>query len=186
MTTHEKLDAVLEVLNEGHKEKYNIIKTTTEIDGKTIPTYVVAEGDPHMMQHFIIHKKIMRDEINIGEVEIILQYLIRKSLCQFHDDGNRYSITFEGKVLIEDGGFGAQHEQDVRERQEAADHKTRVEGLQSDVRDWTRKAVTAAWFAASGAFAIVIWEILKFFWLEPMRQTLYHAFPFLTSLLKLI
>jgi hypothetical protein len=123
----------------------------------------------------MIFMLLNKPEVNIGEVLLILRYLVAEKYCDHDFDRNRYSITYRGKVLIEGGGFSTQALLDASAIQQEIDQRKRVEDLQISVRDWGRRAVIAAWFAGLMALAFLLWEVLKFFWLEPARALAYSS-----------
>lgn len=166
-TTQENLDAVLTVLNEGHKESYDIEIGETEIEGTKIRSYGIKHSRPDLMRPIAILLKIpfykKESNINRGELDLILKYLAKKGYVEHHDlvyildvgHTDLYSITYLGKVLIESGGF-------IQKELDSTSSNRRIESLED------RTYLTAFWTAIAAAL-ILIWEVWQYYFPTPIE-----------------
>lgn len=172
-TTQENLDAILTVLNEGHKESFDVEIVEERNGEKTIKSFGRKLDRPDLMSPISILLKIPIYKkgilINQGELILILEYLIKGGYIQRHDliyIGNSgyidlHSITYLGKVLIESGGFVRQHSDEQEKKIFESANKAKIESLNSFMANWTM-------WAAIGAIGIVLFEILKYYFPRPI------------------
>lgn len=153
LSTNEKLDIVLKVLNQAHKDSF--LQEIISEDGKSKQYRVPDKPSCHksitdisISSIFYMEKPI---HIDSQEFQLILDYLCENRYCQSHlyEDKmafkyHKYSIRYEGKVLIENGGFVTKE----------IDHDIQV-----------NQSKNLSIWVAVGTVGIVLVEILK--WLLP-------------------
>ncbi len=118
MTINQKLDAVLSCLSEAYDSAHTIIKTDLG-DGNTM--WVAGfGGNQHQLTllELLIQLQIHYEYSNQkGELEHIIQFLAKNEMIQLTrlDMHQKYFITFQGKFLIENGGYT--HKQETEEEE---------------------------------------------------------------------
>lgn len=139
LNTNEKLDAVLKVLNHAFKE--NIKNTKFDENG-----FVVSQTGSKFLNRLDIFNYILfsyESFIDGEEIGLILEYLVDKNLAESKKDEKGldvYSIRFEGRKLIEDGGF---------------------EGKEENIKIQANLSKNLSIWVAVGTVGVLIVEILK-------------------------
>jgi hypothetical protein len=126
LTANEKLDAVLNYLKDVHDEE---LKVTTKDEPEGGKSYSMSplEFTKHWKNDLEIRAHVFDKNIQIKEVKLLLNYLIEDNLIRKEPIPNysseyQYSITFNGKVFIENIGYVEQTRRlkldyDLKERQ---------------------------------------------------------------------
>jgi hypothetical protein len=101
--------------------------------------------------------------------------LIASILNQIEDDGliefydvpfgnivaKQFRLTLPGLIFVQNGGYAAEAKKKALEIEDAAQ-----EAKNRRLND--RRLMYGTWFAGAGAFALLLWEILKYFWLDQL------------------
>lgn len=153
MTPEEKLDAVLTVLDKAY------LKSVTPI--------VINDGNGTLTihpQYEDRYKTLSELTISVGfanlnnvdafrDVELIVEYLVERGTVKVDTSvtipyhGDRYFITWRGRVLIENGGYS--------KRRTVTEAKEKVADFKNNLM------IVGTWLAGIGGVLLVIIEVLK-------------------------
>ena len=162
ITYNEKLDIILSILFEANSTKDSDIVPVQSKVNEIVGLHQNLAVDISLgIQEILLQLLIKKKQIDHKEIGLILKYLEKHDLCRVssilvgqtttNNNGDvkktkvpelAYALTFEGKVLVESGGF---------------EHKNKLERSNILLNRWIAIVV------AIGTFGLLILEICRFF-----------------------
>ena len=146
----QKLDYVLEFLARNEYAKGGITdgKLIDEIS-KVHPQF--KQGNDYGSDMIRLLEKLVKDE-NVIHDDV-----------GYSDRPKVYRITFEGKLLIQHGGYISDYNNKIAKEKAISDQNQRMEKNEERLVEWTKRL---AYMTIAAALIIVAWEMYKTFYLD--------------------